>query len=102
MAGDIFFFELVNDTLANVYRYSTGHGVTEEGGWDYALRIASDAGYGAIPMCADAAIHLLARPERGLLVLRRGQSKQITNFLAPQSYRLADRAGDLFFSDKGP
>lgn len=35
-----------------------------------------------------------------LIVLRRGQSKQITNFLAPQFYRLADRAGDLFFFDK--
>ena len=37
-----------------------------------------------------------------LVVLRQSQSKQITNFLAPQSYRLADRAGDLFFFDKGP
>ena len=243
------FFELINETLANIYHYNTGHGVTEEGGWEYVLRIASDIGYGAIPMFVAAAIYLLARPERGLayayalialvalgvyqlsnyavyldrntvilyvamsfvialalgkfiegggraprraraaaafgfavfaagagyralstpspsqglleanaarlsecaslgvvgmperdarkfidrddavflervrgpfnlserpetfdkylfyeclLVLRRGQSKQITNFLAPQSYRLADRAGDLFFFDKGP
>lgn len=243
------FFELVNDTLANVYHYSTGHRVTEEGGWEYALRIASDIGYGAIPLFLAAAIYLLARPGRSLVyaygliafislavlqlsnyatywsrnvvivyvamsfvialaigkfiegrkgaqrraglvavlcftvfvagvgyralstpspsrgffeanaarlsecaslgavgiperdarkfidrddavffervkgpfnlserpetfdkylayeclvVLRRGQSKQITNFLAPQSYRLADRAGDLFFFDKGP
>ena len=243
------FFRLVNDTLANVYHYSTGHRVTEEGGWEFALRIAGDVGYGAIPLFAAAAIYLLARPERGfvyayglialialavlqmsnyamylsrnvvivyvamsfivalavgkfieerkgaqrragfaaalcfavfaagagyralstpspsrgffeanavrlsectslgvvgiperdtrkfidrndtvffervrgpfnlsekpetfdeylvyecLVVLRQGQSKQITNFFAPQSYRLADRAGDLFFFDKGP
>lgn len=243
------FFGLVNDTLANVYHYGTGHRVTEEGGWEYAFRIAGDVGYGAIPLFAVAAIYLLARPERGLVyayglialialavfqmsnyaiylsrnvavvyvamsfvvalavgkfiegrkgaqrraglaaalcfavfaagagyralstpspsrgffeanaarlsecaslgvvgiperdmrkfidrddavffervrgpfnlsenpetfdkylayeclvVLRRGQSKQITNFFAPQSYRLADRAGDLFFFDKGP
>lgn len=243
------FFELINDTLANVYHYSTGHGVTYEGGWEFALRIAGDVGYGAIPLFVAAAIYLLARPQRGLVyaygliafialavfqmsnyayyvsrnvvivyvamsfivalaigkfiegrkgaqrrgraaaalcfaifvagagyralstpspsrgffeanaarlsecadlgvvgiperdarkfidrddavffgrvkgpfnlsrrpetfdkylayeclvVLRRGQSKQITNFLAPQSYRLADRAGALFFFDKGP
>ena len=242
------FFELVNDTLANVYHFGTGHGVTGESGWKVAFRYARDVGYGAILAFAAAAIYLLARPERGrayayaliafvalgvyqlsnyavyldrntvilyvatsfvvalalgkfieggyraprraraaaafgfavfaagagyralstpspsqeffeantarlsecaslgvvgiperdarkfigrddavffegvkgpfdltdtkrfgkylshecLLVLRRGQSKQITNFLAPQSYRLADRAGDLFLFDKGP
>ena len=32
-----------------------------------------------------------------LIIHRRGQSKQISNFIAPQRYRLADRVGDLFF-----
>ena len=32
-----------------------------------------------------------------LIIHRKGQSKQISNFIAPQRYRLADRVGDLFF-----
>ena len=32
-----------------------------------------------------------------LIVHRKGQSKQISNFIAPQHYRLSDRVGNLFF-----
>ena len=32
-----------------------------------------------------------------LIIHRKGQSKQISNFIGPQRYRLADRVGDLFF-----
>ena len=32
-----------------------------------------------------------------LIVHRKGQSKQISNFVAPQHYRLSDRVGNLFF-----
>ena len=32
-----------------------------------------------------------------LIVHRKGQSKQISNFAAPQHYRLSDRVGNLFF-----
>lgn len=35
-----------------------------------------------------------------VIALRRGQTKQITNFFAPQSHRLASRVGDLFFFDR--
>ena len=32
-----------------------------------------------------------------LIVHRKGQSKQISNFVAPEHYRLSDRVGNLFF-----
>ena len=35
-----------------------------------------------------------------VVALRRGQTKQITNFFAPQTHRLASRVGDLFFFDR--
>ena len=35
-----------------------------------------------------------------VVALRRGQTKQITNFFPPQTQRLASRVGDLFFFDK--
>ena len=62
-------FSLLNETLANVYHFKTGHLVTEEGGVEFLRFIPDDMGYMLymLPLLFAVSLFWLARrPRRGL------------------------------------
>ena len=65
-------FSFINETLANVYHYKTGHLVTEEGGLDFLRRLVHDLGYAIVALFLACSARLALTPERrdaGLIAL---------------------------------
>ena len=56
--------DLVDQTLANVYHYKTGHLVTEEGGWRLFLWLVRDLGYATVALFLVSVAWLALRPSR--------------------------------------
>ena len=59
-------FTLLNETLANVYHYKTGHLVTEEGGVRFLRFMLDDLGYVPSLLFAVSLFWLVMRPRRRL------------------------------------
>lgn len=59
-------FSFVNETLANVYHFKTGHLVTEEGGGDYLADIVNSLGYVTVFLFLASAAYLALRPKFNL------------------------------------
>ena len=60
-------FSLLNETLANVYHFKTGHFVTAEGGMKFFERVLDDLGYMLLVLFAGSLIWLVRRPRRHLV-----------------------------------
>ncbi len=59
-------FSLLNETLANVYQYKTGHLVTIKGGVEFLWRMVDDLGYVLPLLFAMSLFWLVIRPRRHL------------------------------------
>ena len=59
-------FSLLNDTLANVYHFKTGHLVTREGGVEFLWLMIDDLGYMLPLLFAVSLLWLVRRPGRRL------------------------------------
>lgn len=57
-------FSWINETLANVYHYKTGHLVTEEGGIEFLLRLVEDIGYPVVALFLASSVWVAVRPNR--------------------------------------
>ena len=60
-------FSFLNETLANVYHYKTGHSITREGGVKFLLKIFDDVGYPVVLLFAASLSWLAKSPKRQLV-----------------------------------
>ena len=56
-------FSFINETLANVYHYKTGHFTTENGGMEFLSRILVDLGYVSVLLFIASLIYLVKSPK---------------------------------------